>query len=224
MTAGGSQPSAVQDAPPKPRLLLVTDLELCALEATLERLRRLAGHPRRDRCMVGVRGPHRPARELVGVARAALDAGLRCVVHDRVDVALVVGAGVQLGERSVSPDEARALLPAGAWIGRSCHDLAGVLAAVEAGVDGITVSPVAPSPGKPPPIGFARFGALSHEAHARARARQRGVTVFALGGVDATNVGDAVAHRADGVAVVRAWLEAEDPSPVVTALLSSFVE
>lgn len=206
------------------RLLLVTDLELCPLEATLERLQRLAGHPSRDRCMVGVRGPHRPARELVAMARGALRAGLPCVVHDRVDVAAVVGAGVQLGERSVSPDEARALLPTGAWIGRSCHDLAGVLAAIDAGVDGITVSPVAPSPGKPPPIGFVRFGELSREAHTRARARHRGVTVFALGGVDATNVGDAVAHGADGVAVVRAWLEGKDPSAVVTALLSAFVE
>lgn len=174
--------------------------------------------------MVGVRGPHRPARELVAVARAVLAAGLRCVVHDRLDVAAVAGAGVQLGERSVSPDEARALLPADAWIGRSCHDLAGVLAALDAGVDGITVSPVAPSPGKPPPIGFARFGELSREAHARARALERGVTVFALGGVDTTNVGDAVAHGAGGVAVVRAWLEGEDPSAVVTTLLSAFDE
>jgi len=207
-----------------PGLLLVTDLDQCGVEATLVRMQSLAAHPSRARLRVGVRGHHQPARSLVAVARGALEAGLRCVVHDRVDVAALVGAGVQLGERSVSPDDARALLPAGAWIGRSCHDRAGVLAAVEAGVDGITISPVAPSPQKPPPIGFARFEELSGEAHARAHALGRTVTVFALGGMDTANAREVAARGADGVAVVRAWLGADDPSVVVSALLSAFGE
>src|SRR5512139_4063630 len=49
----------------------------------------------------------------------------RVVVNDRMDVAWVTGAaGVHLPERSVTVDEARALLPPGkAWvIGRSVHE------------------------------------------------------------------------------------------------------
>lgn len=201
----------------RPRLLLITDLSIRGPRETVARLVALAAHPRRGDLRVGVRGPGRPARELLAVAQGARAAGLSVAVHDRLDVALVAGVGVQLGERSVRPDEARAVLPPRTWIGRSCHDEAGLREAVEAPVDAITVSPFSASPGKGRPLGAAGLGALVECA----RTAGPEVQVFALGGIDVHNAGEAVRSGADGVAVVRAWLEPADVEGAVDALLAA---
>lgn len=201
------------------RLLLITDFSIEGPVETVARLEALSRHPRRAALRIGVRGPGRPVRELLEVARRARGLGLAVAVHDRVDVALLAGVGIQLGERSVSPAEARAVLPPGTWIGRSCHDERGLRAAVDAGVDAVTLSPYAASPGKPPPLGAARFASLVSGVRGASAVR-----VFALGGIDAGNVGEAARAGADGVAVVRAWLTPADPGRAVDALLAAFAD
>lgn len=195
-------------------LLLITDLSSFGVEETWAKLEVLSVHPRRNNLRVGVRGPGRPARELLWVAQAARDAGLAVGVHDRLDVALAAGVGVQLGERSLRPSEARQLLPTTAWIGRSCHDEEGLSAAVAEGVDAVTLSPFGPSPGKPPPLGVARFRTLV----ASVKTRSPDVVVFGLGGIDERNAGDVARCGADGVAVVRAWLAPKDVTQAVDRL------
>ena len=121
------------------------------------------------------------------------------VVNDRLDLALALGAdGVHLGRRSVTVEDARALLP-GTWIAVACHAVADVVAAARAGADAAVLSPIFASPGKGTPLGPAALGA------ARAAAGQ-GIQLIALGGVDAANAAACFAAGADAVAAIRADL------------------
>lgn len=186
------------------RLFLPTELGLADASETVRRAARvldLVSDP--SGVVFGVRDHSRPAATRLALARALIDVarprGARVVVHDRLDLALAAYAdGVQLGERSVDVADARALLGGGAWIGRSCHDRAGLLRAYESGADAATLSPLFASPGKGPPLGIVAFAEL--------RATVPALPVIALGGIDATNAHAALAAGASGVAALRAWL------------------
>ena len=80
-------------------------------------------------------------------------------VNDRLDVALAAGAaGVQLGQGSLAPEDARRLNPAW-WIGKSVHDLREAAAAHAGGADYLLVGPVFPTATHPDraPLGLARL-------------------------------------------------------------------
>jgi thiamine-phosphate pyrophosphorylase len=88
-----------------------------------------------------------PDRELVAAAEAiaalARAAGARFFVNDRVDVARIVGAGVHLGEEDLPAAEARALLPPGALVGVSTHDVpAARRALADSAADYVAFGPV----------------------------------------------------------------------------------
>jgi thiamine-phosphate pyrophosphorylase len=156
-------------------------------------------------------------RDLLALARALLPvcraAGQLLLVNDRVDVALAAGAdGVHLPAAGVPAADARRLLGPGALVGVSCHSAADVLRAREAGADYATVSPVYDTPSKRaygPPVGL---GALADAA-------RLGLPVLALGGVSPARVPEVLAAGARGVAVIRAWLEPDDPAAAVAGLL-----
>jgi thiamine-phosphate diphosphorylase len=59
------------------------------------------------------------AEAIAGLCRAA---GAIALVNDRVDIAVLAGMGVHLGEADLPAREARAILPAGVLIGVSTHD------------------------------------------------------------------------------------------------------
>src|SRR5207244_782406 len=108
----------------------------------------------------------------------------RLFVNDRLDVALAAGAaGVQLGQGSLEPEDARRLNPAW-WIGKSVHDLREAQAAHAGGADYLLVGP------------GSRGGAGGHAARAagvaRARAAGRG------GGAQPRGRAAAAARRGDG--------------------------
>lgn len=212
-----------------PRVLLITDRALADDVATVRRARSIvhalgaaAAH-----VAFAVRDHDLPVRRRLALARAlvavvtagACDATTRARVwvHDRVDVVLASGAdGVQLGERSIAVADARALLGERAFIGRSCHDVAGVRAAREVGADGATLSPLFASPGKGTPLGEERFAAACAEVAP--------FVVWALGGVDAENAARARAAGAHGVALIRGWLAGDDAhaDESVRALVDTF--
>ncbi len=201
------------------RLLLITDLGVLPVGPTVDRVRALATHPRASEVAIGIRDHDRSVREKRGLLDALKavrsGGGPRLLVHDRVDLALAYGVdGVQLGERSMTVADARALLPRGAWIGRSCHDEAGLVAAAEAGVDAVTLSPVFASEGKGEPLGVARFSRLVSHAST--------TPVFALGGIGDTEVIEMATAGAAGVAMIRAWLQAVDVVRSVDAWLRAF--
>lgn len=134
------------------------------------------------------------------------------IVHDRVDVALAAGAdGVQLGEHGLPVDAARRVAGDRLFIGRSVHSVASAMQAARAGADFVLLGTIFASASHPehPP------GGLELVRAARAACP---LPLIAIGGIDTSNAASAIAAGADGVAVIRAILAAQDIGTAVTAL------
>lgn len=151
------------------------------------------------------------AREELAALAVLADACRRhrrlLAVNDRADVAHAAGAHVlHLGQGDLPVPAARALLGDGVVIGRSCHAEDEVAAAaVEPGADYFCTGPVWPTPTKPgrpaPGLDLVRYAAgLGTER-----------PWFAIGGIDAGNVGQVLDAGARRIVVVRAVTEAADP-------------
>ena len=136
----------------------------------------------------------------------------RLFVNDRLDVALAVGAaGVQLGQGSVPPADARRL-NAGWWIGKSVHDLREAEAAHAGGADYLLVGPVFPTATHPDraPLGSARLKEIAG----------LGLPVVAIGGVTPERIPELMAEAAiHGVAAIRALWHAADPADAARRML-----
>src|SRR5262249_11229792 len=143
--------------------------------------------------------------------------GAALLVNDRIDVALACQAdGVHLPGNSFALRDARALLGAQRLIGVSTHSPAEVASAAAASADFAVFGPIYDTPSK------RAYGApLGLTALAAARAAAS-LPLLAIGGIDADRV-DAVRRAgADGVAVIRAVLAAEDPEVAAAALRRIF--
>lgn len=172
------------------------------------------------RVAVQLRAKQRSSRELLQLATAlrALTAehGAALFVNDRVDIAVLCGAdGVQLPEQAVPVASARALLPAGAHVGVSCHDAAGLARAARDGASFATLSPVYESPGKGPALGCDRFAALASQAP---------LPVYALGGVRPEHARALRSAGAAGLAVISAVSSAPDPALALHACLRAWAD
>ena len=136
----------------------------------------------------------------------------RLFVNDRLDVALAAGAaGVQLGQGSLAPEDARRLNP-GWWIGKSVHDLREAEAAHAGGADYLLVGPVFPTATHPDraPLGSARLKEIVG----------LGLPVVAIGGVTPERIPELVAEAAiHGVAAIRALWHAADPADAARRML-----
>jgi len=145
------------------------------------------------------------------VARRLCDeAGALLIVNDRPDLVGATGAdGCHVGQDDMDVAQARALAGPQALVGRSTHGPEDIAAAGDA--DYIGVGPVHATPTKPgrTPVG------LDLVRHAAAHAT---VPFFAIGGIDATNVGAVLAAGARRIAVVRAIAAAADPRAAAAAL------
>jgi thiamine-phosphate pyrophosphorylase len=149
-------------------------------------------------------------RAAEALSRRCAEAGALFVVNDRPDLAVAAGAdGVHLGQDDLPVAEARAVVGPERLIGRSTHSPAQVDGAE--GVDYIAVGPIHATPTKPgrPAVGLAPV------RHAAAHAR---VPFFAIGGLDAGNVHEAIEAGARRVVVVRAIAEARDPEAAARRL------
>ena len=141
--------------------------------------------------------------------------GALFIVNDRIDLALAVEAeGVHLGQGDLPPSLARRLLGPERLIGRSTHRLDQLQQAVTEGCDYVGVGPVHATPTKPgrEPVGL---------DYVRQAAAESPIPWFAIGGIDATNLGAVRAAGGTRVAVVRAITEAADPRSATAALLVS---
>jgi thiamine-phosphate pyrophosphorylase len=75
--------------------------------------------------------------------RIARERGLKIIINDRVDIALVLNAdGVHLGQDDLPPDAARRILGPKAIIGFSTHDPSQALAATQMPIDYIAIGPI----------------------------------------------------------------------------------
>ncbi len=187
-----------------PRLLCISDLASVDASQTLMRadavLRRAGARAPavafsiRDHTLTAARR-HAFGLSLAERVRAN---GAQLWVHDRLDLALALGAdGVQLGFRSVDVASARRLLGRAVSIGVSAHDADELARAQADGADCVTLSPVLASPGKAAPIGL---------TGARALIAKSALPTLLLGGVDAGSVRALSALGAAGVAAIRGWL------------------
>ena len=130
-------------------------------------------------------------------------------VNDRADIALAVGAdGVHLGQQDVPISLARQILGHNCLIGRSTTNPQEMQKAIAEGADYIGVGPVYETPTK---AGKAAAG-LEYVRHAAANSP---IPWFAIGGIDLENIGDVINAGAKQVAVVRAIMQAENPTAVV---------
>lgn len=140
-------------------------------------------------------------------ARAVtLRLGVPLVVNDRPDLAVLAGADfVHVGQDDLPVEAVRRF---GLGVGLSTHAPAEIDAAE---ADYIGVGPVFPTPTKEgrPAVG------LELVRYAAERAR---TPWFAIGGIDATNVGEVVAAGARRIAVVRAIGDAKDPEAAAREL------
>jgi thiamine-phosphate pyrophosphorylase len=164
--------------------------------------------------LVQLRDKQLDDRELLAAAavfrRVADEHGALFVLNDRPDLVGACGAdGVHVGQDDVPVPEARALVGDDRIVGLSTHGV-GQIDAV-AGVDYFAVGPIHATPTKP---GRAAIG-LEPVRHAAATAT---LPWFAIGGIDAATVGDAVAAGASRIVVVRAVTEAPDPGAAVRGL------
>jgi thiamine-phosphate pyrophosphorylase len=76
------------------------------------------------------------------VARLCRESGAPLIVNDRADFALLLGAGLHLGQDDLSPRDARQLLGSEATLGYSSHNMAQLVAAGGEPVDYVAIGPV----------------------------------------------------------------------------------
>ena len=131
--------------------------------------------------------------------------GIPLIINDRVDVALAVDAdGVHIGQSDMSYEDARRLLGPDKIIGLSVENFDDIEKANALDVDYIGISPVYGTPTKTDtaePFGLAGLRkAVTMSVH----------PTVAIGGMNASTIGDVIASGADGVAVVSAICSAEN--------------
>jgi thiamine-phosphate pyrophosphorylase len=195
------------------RLHVVTDARAGREALTVVAAALVAGAP-----VIQVRVKGRTDREVydfaLRVAGACRASGATCLVNDRADVAVAVGAdGVHLGAEDLPVEAARAVVGPRRLVGGTTRDPAGAAALVAAGADYLGVGPAygtSTKDGLPDPLGPAGIAAV---------AAASGRPVIAIGGITADRVPELRGAGAYGVAVVSAVSGAADPAAAVRALL-----
>jgi thiamine-phosphate pyrophosphorylase len=148
----------------------------------------------------------RRLRELTSAAQALF------IVNDHVDIALASGAdGVHLGPDDVPIASARHLVPAGFLIGASASDPHSAGSAVSAGADYIGCGPAFSTPLK-------KEKGVIGPAGVAAVASSVSVPVFAIGGIDESNVGHLTGLGLRRVCVIRAVADSSDPESAARRL------
>jgi thiamine-phosphate pyrophosphorylase len=144
---------------------------------------------------------------------AASEAGALFILNDRPDLVDACDAdGVHVGQDDAAPADARAAVGPARLVGRSTHEPAQADAAqADPDVDYLAVGPVHTTPTKP---GRPAAG-LGYVAYA---ARTVTKPWFAIGGLDAGNVGEVLDRGAQRIVVVRAIAAADDPEAAARAL------
>lgn len=139
-----------------------------------------------------------------------------CIVNDRVDIALAVGAaGTHLGADDMPMASARAVAGPAHLLGGTARTPDTARRLVAEGADYLGVGPAyetTTKAGLPAPLGAVRVGVLAAAVD---------VPVIAIGGVTPGRVPELVAAGAAGVAVVSAIAAAADPAAATRSFLEA---
>lgn len=139
------------------------------------------------------------------------------IVNDRVDIALAVEAdGVHLGQQDAPVAFARELLGTHKIIGRSTTNKQELNKAIAERADYVGVGPFYETPTKP---GKAA-ASVEYIEYVKAKCP---VPWFAIGGIDLNNLNGVLSTGAQRVAVVRAIMQAEQPTLITRQFLSQLM-
>jgi len=139
-------------------------------------------------------------------------AGALFIVNDHVDIALIAEAdGVHLGPDDLSLGSARGLAPEGFLIGASASNPEAATSAVDAGADYIGCGPAFSTPVK-------KEKGVIGPAGVAAVAAAVDVPVFAIGGIEESNVAELTALGLRRVCVIRAMADSPDPEKAARRL------
>ena len=132
--------------------------------------------------------------------------GVRLIVNDRPDIALLAGAGgVHVGQEDLSVEEARAICGSDRWVGVSTHTLEQLTAADRTSADYIAFGPIFQTVTKknPDPI-------VGTEMLRKARQMTKKHLV-AIGGITLERAAEVYRAGADSLAVIRDLICAPNP-------------
>ncbi len=134
------------------------------------------------------------------VARLCAEAGAALFVNDRADFALLLGAGLHVGQDDISPRDARQLLGNQLAIGYSSHNVKQLCEAGGEPVDYVALGPIFATGSKqnPDPV-------VGVEELQRCRSLVEKPLV-AIGGISLHNALDVLRAGADSVAVIAGLL------------------
>lgn len=141
--------------------------------------------------------------------------GLRTIINDRTDIALLCRAdGVHLGQEDLPVEHARRILGPGKIIGYSTHNLAQALEAEASAADYVAIGPAFATTSKEnaDPI-------VSHEELREIRRRVKKPLV-AIGGITKQNAAELFALGIDSVAVIKDLLCAQNIQERIREFLS----
>lgn len=142
---------------------------------------------------------HREAEAAISVARSA---GVKIIINDRVDLALVLKAdGVHLGQRDLPPEAARQLMGPNAVIGFSTHNIEQARRAIHLPIDYIALGPIHATETKVNPDAVVGLSELR-----RIRGMVGSVPLVAIGGISPENAAEVIANGADTVAMISGLL------------------
>lgn len=149
--------------------------------------------------LIQLRAPGLPPAEWGALAEAVAErcarTGARLLLNRDIEGARRLGVGVHLSAAQLMQLEARPL-PAGQWVGASCHDARELARAEALGADFAVLGPVRPTATHPEAI------PLGWEALAD-RIAECTLPVYALGGMKPGDLDAAWAAGAQGIAAIR---------------------
>lgn len=188
--------------PDFPAIYPITDTTISGL-SVIEQVRRLVAGGAR---LIQVREKNVHSRDFFESAAAAVsyahENGVKIIVNDRVDIALLTGAdGVHLGQRDLSPVHARKLLGPKAIIGYSTHTIEQAAEAARLPIDYLAFGPVFDTSTKSdhePVVGPELLAAIKAAAGT--------MPIVAIGGIDRQRLPLVLRAGADSAAVISAVL------------------
>jgi thiamine-phosphate pyrophosphorylase len=142
-------------------------------------------------------------------ARLCREAGVDLIVNDRADFALLLGAGLHVGQDDLPPRECRKLLGREAILGFSSHDAAQLAAAGGEPVDYVAIGPIFATTSKSNPdpvVGVRELQNLRTLVEC---------PLVAIGGITLQNAPEVISAGADSVAVIGGLL----PQPATAKTL-----
>lgn len=144
--------------------------------------------------------------DAAAAVRYARECGVRVIVNDRVDLAMVLEAdGVHLGQDDLPPAEARRLLGPDAIIGYSTHTVAQARKATELPIDYLAFGPVFPTLTKERPDAVVGTGVLSEIAELAGK-----LPLVAIGGINEINLEQTLSSGASSAAIISGLLSHPD--------------